>query len=79
MTKECPLTKKKKKVINNKSHSNRKTKSKQEANLQNKRYKNPKTGKMITIRNLSTTAIRNIAKNGLEAELRKANMLHLLN
>ena len=78
MTKECLLTKKKKKVINNVSHSKRRTKSKQEANLQNKKFKNPKTGKTITLRNISTTAIRNIAKNGLEAELRKAGLLHLL-
>ena len=79
MTKECPLTKKKRKVINNVSHSKRRTKSKQEANLQNKKYKDPRTGKVITLRNISTTAIRNIAKNGLESDLNRKNTFLLTN
>ena len=70
MTRKCSLTKKKKKVKNNVSHSKRRTKSTQEVNLQTKRVYLPEQKRYIKLR-LSTTAIRSISKRGLEKVIKK--------
>jgi large subunit ribosomal protein L28 len=70
MPKQCSITKKKGRTANNVSHSNRKTKRRQELNLQKKRLIDPETGKVVRIR-ISTRTLRTITKKGLKTVLKK--------
>jgi large subunit ribosomal protein L28 len=61
MSTSCQLTGKSAQSGFNKSHSNRRTKRTFKPNLQTKRVKNPKTGRMMKL-TLSTTAIKTLKK-----------------
>ena len=61
MSTSCQLTGKRTQSGFNKSHSNRRTKRSFKPNLQTKRVKNPKTGRMIKL-TLSTTALKTLKK-----------------
>ena len=71
-----PLTKKKRLVGNNVSHSNRKTKREQQVNIQWKRFWLPEQKRWVRLK-VSTSALRTIAKNGIESVLREAGLLKL--
>ena len=73
MSRKCTLSKKKGRSANNVSHSKRRTKRRQEANLQWKRFKDPVTGKTVRVK-VSTSILRTIIKNGLKAVLKKSNV-----
>lgn len=68
MARVCDLTGKKALKGNNVSHSNRKTKRRFHANLQEKRFFIPETGEWITLK-VSTSAIRTINKIGITEAL----------
>ena len=70
MSKVCQLTGKRPITGNHVSHSNRKTKRRFLPNLQKKRFYIPELDKWVTLK-VSTTAIRNINKNGVYAYLKK--------
>ena len=70
MAQVCDLTGKKAMKGNNVSFSNKKTKRRFKANLQNKRFFIEETGEWITLK-VSTSAIKTINKNGVSASLRK--------
>lgn len=53
------------------SHANNKTKRKFYPNLQKKRFYIPEEDAWVTLK-VSTSALRNITKNGISAELKKA-------
>ncbi len=71
MARVCQLTGKKVISGNNVSHSNARTRRKFYPNLQVKRYFVPEEGRWVTLK-LSTSAMRNINKNGVSAEIKKA-------
>ncbi len=73
MARVCQITGKRTRVGNNVSHANNRTKRKFYPNLQTKRFFVPSKGEWITLK-LSTTAIRTISKNGIEAVLKKAQI-----
>lgn len=77
MSKQCDITGKKRSVKNNVSHSKRRTKSVQEANLQKKTFIDPKTGKRLKLR-VSTKVLKTITRKGLDLVLRKNNKQDLL-
>ncbi len=66
----CELTGKRRNVGNNVSHAHNKTKKTQQPNLQYKRVFLPERNAWIRMR-LSTRAIRNINRMGLESYCRK--------
>ncbi len=71
MARTCDLTGKRRQVGNLVSHSNVKTKTTKQVNLQTKRVYDPETGKTIKLR-LSVKAIRTLDKIGsLSKFLRK--------
>lgn len=72
MSRLCKITGKKPLVGHNVSHSNRKTKMRQEPNLRKKRVFDEVAGRWITVR-VSTSALRTITKNGLKKTLKKAS------
>lgn len=71
MSRVCELTGKKMIVGNIVSHSNIKTKRRFYPNLQTKRFFIPEEDKWITLK-VSTSALRNINKNGITACLKEA-------
>ncbi|HNW54447.1 MAG TPA: 50S ribosomal protein L28 [Bacteroidales bacterium] len=71
MSRVCELTGKKMIVGNSVSHSNIKTKRRFYPNLQTKKFYIPEEDKWITLK-VSTTALRNINKNGITACLKEA-------
>jgi large subunit ribosomal protein L28 len=71
MAKVCDLTGKRPQVGNNVSHANNKTKRKFYPNLQKKRFYIPEEDAWITLK-VSTSAMRTINKNGINAVLKKA-------
>lgn len=71
MAKVCQITGKRTRVGNNVSHANNRTKRKFYPNLQVKKFYVPSTGEWVTLK-VSTSALRTINKNGLEATLKKA-------
>lgn len=77
MSRVCQLTGKKTITGYNVSHSNRHTKRRFYPNLQKKRFYVPEEGRWITLR-VSTSALRNISKNGIYAELQKARKKGLI-
>lgn len=66
MAKICMITGKKPMTGNKVSHSNRKSKTRQMPNLQVHRYFLPSEGRWVRLK-LSTSAIRDIDKRGIEA------------
>jgi len=70
MSRVCELTGKRPLVGHNVSHSNRKTKMRQNPNLRKKRFFDEETGKWVTLK-VSTSAIRTISKIGLKKALKK--------
>jgi large subunit ribosomal protein L28 len=71
MSRVCQLTGKKAIVGNSVSHSNRKTKRKFNVNLISKRFFIPEENRWITLK-ISTSALKNINKNGISAVLKEA-------
>lgn len=71
MARVCDITGKRVQVGNNVSHANNKTKRKFYPNLQKKRFYLPEEDRWITLK-VSTSALRTINKNGLNAVLKKA-------
>ncbi len=71
MSRVCQLTGKKAIVGNSVSHSNRKTKRKFNVNLISKRFFIPEENRWITLK-ISTSALKNINKNGITAVLKEA-------
>lgn len=71
MSRVCQLTGKKAIVGNRVSHSNRKTKRKFNVNLISKRFFIPEENRWITLK-ISTSALKNINKNGITAVLKEA-------
>jgi large subunit ribosomal protein L28 len=71
MSRVCQLTGKKVMVGNNVSHSKRRTKRKFYPNLVKKKFYLPEEDKYITLR-ISTSALRTVNKNGIEACVKKA-------
>jgi large subunit ribosomal protein L28 len=70
MSRKCPVTLKAPLVGNNVSHSNRKTKMRQEVNLQTKRLWLEDEKRWITLR-VSARGLRTIDKKGLTAVVRE--------
>ncbi|MDG0973194.1 MAG: 50S ribosomal protein L28 [Crocinitomicaceae bacterium] len=71
MSRVCQLTGKKVMVGNNVSHSKRRTKRKFYPNLVKKKFYLPEEDKYITLR-ISTSALRTVNKNGIQACIKKA-------
>ncbi len=71
MSRVCQLTGKKVMVGNNVSHSKRRTKRKFYPNLVTKKFYLPEEDNYITLR-ISTSALRNINKNGITACIKEA-------
>jgi len=71
MSRVCQITGKRPRVGNNVSHANNKTKRRFLPNLHKKRFYIPSEDKWITLK-VSTTALRTINKNGIEAVLKDA-------
>lgn len=71
MSRVCELTGKKAMVGNNVSHAMNKTKRKFKANLMKKRFFIPEEDKWITLK-VSTSALKNINKNGISAVIKEA-------
>lgn len=70
MARVCELTGKRPISGNNVSHSNRKSRRRFLPNLIKKRFFIPETGEWITLK-VSTSALRNINKLGIQAYLKK--------
>jgi len=68
MSRQDQLTKKKAQVGNNVSHSKRRTKTKNELNLQTKRIKI--NGRKVKLK-ISARTLRTISKKGIKATLKK--------
>ena len=64
MSRVCQLTHKKRNIANKVSHSNIKTKKKQDINIQRKRIWFAEENRFVQLR-LSTSAIRTLNKKGL--------------
>ncbi|GAA4105945.1 50S ribosomal protein L28 [Aquimarina addita] len=71
MSRVCELTGKKAMVGNNVSHAMNKTKRKFNANLIKKRFYLPEEDRWVTLK-VSTSALKNINKNGISAVLKEA-------
>lgn len=71
MSRVCQITGKRPRSGNNVSHANNKTKRKFYPNLHKKRFFLAEEDRWITLK-VSTTALRTINKNGIEAVLKKA-------
>jgi large subunit ribosomal protein L28 len=71
MSRVCELTGKKAMVGNNVSHALNRTKRKFDANLITKRFYIPEEDKWIKLK-VSTSALKNINKNGISAVLKEA-------
>jgi len=71
MSRVCELTGKKAMVGNNVSHALNRTKRKFNANLISKRFYIPAEDKWIKLK-VSTSALKNINKNGISAVLKEA-------
>ena len=74
MAKVCAITGKKPMSGHNVSHANNKTKRKWNPNLQWKRFWIPSENRFVRLR-VSTSAMKNIDKKGIEAVLREAGLL----
>lgn len=70
---KCSITGKKPLVGNKVSHSHRKTKMRQQPNVQTKRFWDEEEGRWVRMR-VSTRAIRTITKKGLRAAAKDAGV-----
>lgn len=73
MSRKCQLTGKKANNAYAVSHSHRRTKKLQQANLQNKRVWWPEGNRWVKLR-LSTKAIKTLQKKGLQAMAKEAGI-----
>ncbi|MBG90725.1 MAG: 50S ribosomal protein L28 [Actinobacteria bacterium] len=73
MSKKCRISKKKKLVGNNVSHSKRRTKRAQEPNLQLKWFYCPETNRRVRLK-VCTRMIKTIGKKGLLPVLKQHGM-----
>lgn len=71
MSRVCDLTGKKAMVGNNVSHAMNKTKRKFNVNLVKKRFYLPEEDKWVTLK-VSTSALKNINKKGIDAVIKEA-------
>lgn len=71
MARVCQITGKKRMIGNNVSHSKRRTKREFSVNLREKRFWLESEKRFVTLK-VSAAGLRNINKNGLEYELKKA-------
>ncbi len=71
MARVCQVTGKKRMIGNNVSHSKRRTKREFAVNLRMKKFWLESEKRFVTLK-VSAAGMRNINKNGLEAELKKA-------
>ena len=71
MSRVCELTGKRAMVGNNVSHALNRTKRKFKVNLMKKRFYLPEEGKWITLK-VSTRALKNINKKGIEVVIKEA-------
>lgn len=78
MARVCQVTGKKRMIGNNVSHSNRRTKREFIPNLRSKKFWSEEEQRFITLK-VSTSGIRNINKNGLDATLKTARKKGLIN
>ena len=78
MSRVCELTGKRAMVGNNVSHAMNKTKRKFNVNLKKKRFYLPEEDKWITLK-VSTSALKNINKKGIEAVVKEARQKGFLN
>ena len=70
MSRKCKISKKRRLVGNNVSHSNRKTKTTQEVNLRTKRFWFEEGNRWVKLR-ISAKMIKTISKLGFAKTLRK--------
>ncbi|HUT23666.1 MAG TPA: 50S ribosomal protein L28 [Sumerlaeia bacterium] len=70
MSRRCQITGKMSNAANNVSHSNRRTKRVQKANIVTKRLFIPSQNRWVALK-LSTAAMRSISKMGVEQFLKK--------
>jgi len=68
MSRTCEITGKKAMYGNKVSHSNQKTRRRQQVNVQKRRFWSDSQGKWLTL-TVSTSGIREITKRGLDAVL----------
>ena len=73
MSRVCQLTQKKRNIANKVSHSNIKTKKKQDINIQKKRIWYAEENRYVHLR-LSTSAIRTLNKKGLVSFAKEAGL-----
>ena len=73
MARVCQVTGKKPRSGNNVSHSNNKTKRRFDINLKKKKFFLVAENRWISLR-LTTSALRTINKNGLEATIKEAEL-----
>jgi large subunit ribosomal protein L28 len=73
MSRKCQISNKKGRSANNVSHSKRRTKRRQEANIQTLRVADPVTGIMKKIK-VCTRVLKTITRKGLAAVLKKNNV-----
>jgi large subunit ribosomal protein L28 len=73
MASRCQFTGKDRNVGNNVSHSHRKTKRVQKANVARKRIYVPSKKKWVSVK-VSTAALRNIEKMGIDAYIQKTGI-----
>ena len=74
MSRQCQLTGKKNNTANSVSHSNRRTKRVQKANVLSKRIFVPSERRWIRLK-VSTSALRTMEKVGVEALLKEAGVI----
>ncbi len=72
MSRQCQISKKKGRSANNVSHSKRRTKRRQEANIQTIRVADPITGVIKKIK-VCTRVLKTITRKGLKSVLKKNN------
>ncbi len=78
MSRVCELTGKRAMVGNNVSHAMNKTKRKFNINLLKKRFYIPEEDRWVTLK-VSTSALKNINKNGISAVMKEAREKGFLN
>ncbi len=77
MARICQITGKKRMIGNNVSHSKRRTKREFAPNLREKKFWLESEKRFVTLK-VTVAGIRNINKNGIEAELKKAQSKGLI-
>lgn len=78
MARVCQITGRKRMIGNNVSHSKRRTKREFALNLRTKKFWSEEEQRFITLK-VSCKGIKEIAKNGLDATVRKAQKKGIIN